>query len=129
MGWELYRSDSAACRCSAGIILVLTQEGLAVLEFQEKVRSRRAPSNAPMANVGATGTIRVTHWSVWGIESRPKIRIHRFRSTGDLLSGYKFLNDGERAAQAEGARRNFEARRGLSAFVFVAVHSDGDGAN
>src|ERR1700681_1320436 len=129
MGPELCRSDSAACRCSAGIILVLTQQGPAVLEFQEKVRSRRDPSSALRTSAGATGTIALTHWSFWGIESRPKIRNRRFRSTGNLLSGYKFLNDGERAAQAEGARRNFEARRGLSAFVFVEVHSDGDGAN
>src|ERR1700674_1457592 len=102
-------------------MLALTQQGPAVPEFQERVRSRR--------DAGATETIALTYRSFRGIESRPKIRNRSFRSTRDLLSGYKFLNDGEWASQAEGARRNFEAWGGLPAFVFVAVHSDGDGAD
>src|SRR6266853_3001446 len=49
MGRDLCRTDAAACRSSAGILLVLTQEGPAVLEFQERARSRR--------DAGATETI------------------------------------------------------------------------
>ena len=38
---ELGRANEAVCRCSVSILLVLTQEGPAVLEVQEKTRSRR----------------------------------------------------------------------------------------
>ena len=41
MGWKLRRTDAVAWRGSAGILLVLTQEGPAGLEFQEGAKSRR----------------------------------------------------------------------------------------
>ncbi len=59
MGRDLCRTDAAACRSSAGILLVLTQEGPAVLEFQERARSRREAdwitASAPRDRVDLVG--------------------------------------------------------------------------
>jgi len=39
------------------------------------------------------------------------------------------LGDGKGAAEAEGARREFEAGSGLLAFIFIAIDEHGDVSN
>ena len=43
--------------------------------------------------------------------------------------GYKFLRNGKRSAKAKSARRNFQSRGRLLAFVLVPVHKQRDFAN
>src|SRR5580692_6591420 len=58
-----------------------------------------------------------------------KIARTNLRVTVRLLSGYEFLDNRKRPAQTESSRCNFQARRGLSALVFVAVDFARDRAN
>ena len=44
-------------------------------------------------------------------------------------SDREFLSEGEAAADAEGFGGDFQAWRGLFAFVFVLVNAQGDGAD
>jgi len=84
-------------------LVVLKEEGPTVLEFQKRAKSQRDASAALRTGAGAIKALASTDLNFLRIESLRKIRNCGFRFTGRLLSGDKFLNDWEWAAQAEGS--------------------------